>query len=46
MPAPFGGGIKSKAVTSSLSGDGSSLKVVYVLFSSPVIASAVGKIIF
>ena len=26
VPAPFGGGIKSKAVTSSLSGEGSSLK--------------------
>ena len=42
-PAPFGGGIKSKAVTSSLSGEGSSLKVGSFSFGSPVRASLVSK---
>ena len=45
-PAPFGGEIKSKAVTSSLSGEGYSFKVGYFSFGSPVIASAVNKPIF
>ena len=35
-PAPFGCGIKSKAVTTSLSGEVSSLKVGSFSFSSPV----------
>ena len=45
-PAPFGGGIDSKAVTSSLLGEGSSLKVGSFSFGSPVSASAVSKPIF
>ena len=44
--APFVVGIKSKAVTSSLSGEGSSLKVGSFSFGSPVSASAVIKPIF
>ena len=45
-PSQFVGGIKSKAVTSSLSGAGSSLKVGYFSFGSPMSASAVSKPIF
>ena len=45
-PAPFGGGIKSKAVTSALSGEVSSLKVGSFSFGLPVIASAVSKPVF
>ena len=45
-PAPFGGGIKSKAVTLSLSGDISSFKVGSLSFGSPMSASAVSKPIF
>ena len=45
-PVPFGGGIKSKNVTSSLSGDISYFKAGYFSFGSPVSASDVSKIIF
>ena len=45
-PTPFGGGINSKAVTSSSSGEGYSSKVGSLSFSSPVSASAVSKKIF
>ena len=44
--APFEGGINSKALTSSLSGEGSLLKVGSFSFGSPVRASAVSKPIF
>ena len=44
--SPFGGGIKSKAVTSSLPVEGSLLKVGSFSFCSPVIASAAIKPIF
>ena len=42
-PASFGGGIKYKAITSSLSGEGYSLKVGSFSFGSTVSASAVSK---
>ena len=45
-PVPFGVGINSKAVTSLLSGEGSSLKLGSFLFGSPVSASDVSKKIF
>ena len=45
-PAQFGGGIKSKAVTSSLSGDVYYLKVGSFSFILPVSAYAVSKPIF
>ena len=45
-PAPVGGGIKSKALNSSLSGEGYSLKVGSFSFGSPVSTSAVSKPIF
>ena len=45
-PIPFGGGIKFKAVPSSLSGEGSLLKLCSFSFSSPVSASAISKPIF
>ena len=45
-PEPFGGGIKSKDVTLSLSGEGYSLKVGSLLFGSPESDSAVNKPIF
>ena len=44
--APFEGGIKSKAVTSSLSGEGSLLKLGSLSFGSPLSASDVGNPIF
>ena len=44
--APFGGGIKSKAVTFLLSGEGYLLKIGSLLFGSPVSASAVSKPMF
>ena len=46
VPAPFGGRIESKAVTSSISGEGSSLNVGSFSFGSPVRASAVSNPIF
>ena len=45
-PAPFGGGIKSKAVDSSLSCESSSPNISYFSFGSPASASAVSKKIF
>ena len=45
-PASFGGGIKSKAATLSLSGKGYFLKVGSFSFGSPVSDSAIGKPIF
>ena len=45
-PSPFGGGIKSKAVTLSLLSEGYSLKVGSLTFGSPVSASAVSNPIF
>ena len=45
-PEPFGGGINSKAVTSSLSGEGSLLRVGSFSFGSPVSASASSNPIF
>ena len=45
-PEPFVGGIKYKAFSSSLSGEGSLLKVGSYSFGSPVISSAVSKQIF
>ena len=45
-PSSFGFGIKSKAVTSSLSGEISYFKAGYFSFGSPVSASAVSKPIF
>ena len=45
-PSPFGGGIKSKDMTLSLSGEGFSLKVGSFSFGSPVSDSAVSKPIF
>ena len=45
-PEPFEGGIESKAVTSSLLGEVSLLKVGYFSFVSPVSASTVSKPIF
>ena len=45
-PEPFGGGIKSKTVTLSLSGDVYLLKVGSLSFGSPVSASTVSKPIF
>ena len=44
--APFEGGINSKALTSSLSGEGSLLKVGSFSFGSPVSASDVSNPIF
>ena len=44
--ASFGGGIKSKAVTSPLLGEGSSLRVSSLSFGLPVSASAVSKPVF
>ena len=44
--SPLWGGIKSKAVTSSLTGDGFLLKLVYLSFGSPLSSSVVGKPIF
>ena len=46
LPEQFVGGIKSNGVTSSLSGGGYPLKIVYFSFGSPVSASAVSKLIF
>ena len=46
QPALFGGGIRFKDVTSSLSDGSSSLKVVSYSFFSPVSASAISKPIF
>ena len=46
FPYPFVGGIKSKDVTLSLSGEGYSLKVGSLLFGSPESDSAVNKPIF
>ena len=43
---PFIGGINYKAVTSSLSDEGSSLKVGSFLFGLPMSASAVSKSTF
>ena len=45
-PSLFRGGIKAKAVTLSLSGEGSSLKVGFLSFGSPVSASVVSNPIF
>ena len=45
-PEQFGDGIKSKAVSSSLSGEGYSLKVGSLSFGSTVSDSAVSKPIF
>ena len=45
-PETFGGGIKSKALTSSLSGEVYPLKLGYLWFGSPVSAYAVSKPIF
>ena len=45
-PAPFVGGIKSKGVTSSLSGEGYLLKAGSFSFGSPVCSYAVSKPIF
>ena len=45
-PAPFGCGINPKDMTSSLTGEGYSLKVGSFSFGSPVSASAVSKPIF
>ena len=44
--APFGGGINTKAMTSSLSGEGSLLELVTFLVYSPVSASVVSYTIF
>ena len=45
-PAPFGGGIKSNDVISSLSGEGYLLNLVSLSFGSPVSDSAISKLIF
>ena len=42
----YGDWIKSKSMTSSLSGEGSPLKVGFLFFGSPVSASAVSEPIF